>query len=192
MLNLHHGIRWIMYMEDFRNYRREISDSLVFRAATFDDEAAIAVILKAAAMNMIAQGKKQWDENYPTEIHVRSDIEKGCAYVLEEFGDIVGYAAVVFDGERAYESLTGEWINEGTYVVAHRVAVSMERQGKGLGRLLLKAIEDFARSEGADSFRIDTNFDNLIMLSLLDKERFIYCGEIKYEKGSRKAFEKRL
>ena len=172
------------------DYSRRLSESLMFRKAEASDIAEISGILKKAVERMLAEGKRQWDENYPNETHVLTDIENGVGYVLEDAGKVVGYAAVVFTGEPAYENIDGKWLSDGRYVVVHRLAVSQSAKGKGLGRTVINAVEDFARSLGIHSFKIDTNFDNAVMLGMLDRLGFTYCGEIKYEKGSRKAFEK--
>lgn len=139
---------------------------------------------------MLAEGKQQWDETYPNEIHVRADIEAGIGYVLESDNEIVGYAAVVFDGETSYNSLNGRWLSSGKYVVAHRMAIRQDKEGKGFGKAFMNTIEDYARSLGVNSFKIDTNFDNFSMLALLDKLGFTYCGDIVFQGGYRKAFEK--
>lgn len=162
----------------------------MFRKAEVKDIPEISGILKMAVKRMLAEGKRQWDENYPNETHVRADIEKGVGYVLENKGKVVGYAAVVFTGEPTYANIDGQWLSDGRYVVVHRLAVSQSVKGKGLGRTFMNAVEDYARSLGIHSFKIDTNFDNAVMLGMLDRLGFTYCGDIKYEKGSRKAFEK--
>jgi acetyltransferase, GNAT family len=171
-------------------YSTHLSQSLIFRKAYVSDIPAIASILRMAVKRMLAEGKHQWNENYPNETHISADIDKGNGYVLALSGRVIGYAAVVFTGEPAYNTLKGEWLSEGKYVVAHRLAVSEEVKSTGMGRILMEAIERYSRSEGMHSFRIDTNYDNSAMLSLLDRLRFTYCGEIEYEHGVRKAFEK--
>lgn len=80
---------------------KSISDSLIFRNAVTPDVPEISAILKKAVERMLAEGKQQWDENYPNEKHVCADIEKGVGYVLENEGTVIGYAAVVFTGEPA-------------------------------------------------------------------------------------------
>lgn len=172
------------------DYLKRVSESLLFRKADGRDIAEISALLKQAVERMLAEGKHQWDENYPNEVHVRSDIGKGVGYVLEEEGKVVGYAAVVFTGEPAYDNIKGQWLSDDKYVVVHRLAVSQSVKGKGIGRAFMNAVEDFARTRGVRSFKIDTNFDNTAMLGLLDRLGFTYCGEINYEKGSRMAFEK--
>lgn len=172
------------------DYLKRVSESLLFRKAGEGDIAEISALLKKAVDRMLAEGKHQWDENYPNEVHVRSDIEKGVGYVLEDKGKAVGYAALVFSGEPAYDNIDGQWLSDGKYVVVHRLAVSQSVRGKGMGLAFMNAVEDFARSRGIRNFRIDTNFDNTAMLGLLDRLGFTYCGEIHYDKGPRMAFEK--
>lgn len=177
-------------MSMIKGYSKGIAGSLVFRTAVDGDVPAIAEILGQAVQRMLAEGKRQWDETYPTAKHVRADIENGNGYVLEKEGEVIGYVAVVFTGEPAYECLDGRWLSNGRYVVAHRMAVSQNVRGHGYGRIFMETIEGFARKHGIASFKVDTNFDNFAMLGLLDKLGFSYCGEIEYESGSRMAFEK--
>lgn len=105
---------------------------------------------------------------------------------------VVAYGAIVFDGEPAYDALDGQWLTAGPYVVVHRLAVSDEALGQGLGRAFLQQTERLAREQGVGAFRIDTNFDNRRMLHILASEGFVCCGKIRYESGERLAFEKRL
>lgn len=171
-------------------FSKQISDKLKFRRAGRGEVPAITSILRQAARRMLAEGKQQWDESYPNETHVSADIKRGVGYVIECDGAPIAYGAVVFDGEPAYDDLRGRWLSEGPYVVVHRLAISQEMQGKGLGRLFMNCVADFARTKGVHSFKVDTNFDNFAMLHLLDRLGFTYCGEVQYSRGSRKAFEK--
>ena len=62
----------------------------------------------------------------------------------------------------------------------------------GLATRFMREVETFARNAGLHSFRVDTNFDNRYMRSLLSALGFTYCGEIFYAHGSRRAYEKPL
>lgn len=167
--------------------------TVVFRKATMADVAAVAAILKMAVRRMLDEGRCQWDESYPNEPHVRADIDAGIGYVLETDGEVVGYGAVAFDGEPAYDHLEGRWLSgDEPYVVIHRMAVSQLKVCRGLGGMLLSAVERLAVEKGVRNIRIDTNFDNAAMLHLLAKSGFAYTGEVQYPRGSRKAFEKVL
>lgn len=170
----------------------DLREMPIFRKATENDVPAVAAILRKAVERMLAEGKKQWDYNYPNETHIRADIERGIGYVLDYNNEILGYGAMIFEREPAYDSIDGKWLSDERYVVVHRMAIKSISQRKGLGHTFLKDVENYARSKGIRSFRVDTNFDNIRMLNLLKKSGFTYCGEIQYESGSRKAFEKLL
>ena len=112
--------------------------------------------------------------------------------VLCSEADIIAYAAVVFDGEPAYNSIDGSWLSEQPYVVVHRLAVANEMKQKGIASLFMQKVEELSRSQGIHSFKVDTNFDNFYMHRMLEKLGFSYCGEILYQRGSRMAYEKLL
>ncbi|MDE6164285.1 MAG: GNAT family N-acetyltransferase, partial [Muribaculaceae bacterium] len=133
---------------------------------------------------------KRQDETYPALPHIMDDVIAGQGYVLEECGKVMAYGAVVYTGEPAYDDLDGEWLSDGAYVVVHRLAVLQESQGSGVATLFFNMVENMAAEKGIGSFRIDTNFDNFPMLHLMEKCGFEYCGEVRYERGSRRAFEK--
>ena len=52
--------------------------------------------------------------------------------------------------------------------------------------------EDFAKNNQVFSIKVDTNYDNLPMLSILQKLDYTYCGKVYFRGGERKAFEKIL
>ncbi len=55
---------------------------------------------------------------------------------------------------------------------------------------LFDHIEDFARSHDIQSIKVDTNYDNIAMLKILESKGYSYCGEVVLADGLRKAFEK--
>lgn len=163
------------------------------RKAGIEDVDAATGILRQAAQWMMDNGKQQWNHSYPTVRHVRSDVERGVGFVMVDDADnILGYCAIAVDGEPAYDHLDGHWLSDGPYVVVHRMAIRMDRKGHGLGRRFMEMVENHALERGVKSFKVDTNFDNYSMLGLLDKLGFTYCGQVKYENGYRRAFEKVL
>lgn len=141
---------------------------------------------------MLAEGKNQWNKNYPTLTNVVDDIEKGIAYVIELAGNVVAYGAIVSEGEPAYDYIDGAWLSSERYIVVHRLAVHQRIERKGLAIKFLQEVEKIAQSRDITSFRIDTNYDNQRMFNLACKCGFTYCGEVIYKNGTRKAFEKLL
>lgn len=163
---------------------------MLFRKAVIKDLPAIADIMHDAVTRMLREGKCQWNENYPTQMHILDDIKNDVGYVLEDGGSVIAYGAVVFDGEPAYEYLDGAWLSDGDYVVVHRVAVMQSCQSAGVGSRFMRCVEQLAASSGIGSFRIDTNFDNERMLGLIERCGFEFCGTVQYATGERRAFEK--
>lgn len=105
---------------------------------------------------------------------------------------IVAYAALVFDGEAAYDALDGKWLTDGPYVAVHRLAVADEAIRRGVATAFMRHTETVARAEGIPAFRIDTARDNRPMLRMLHNLGFVFCGIVRYRSGTRLAYEKRL
>ena len=72
----------------------------------------------------------------------------------------------------------------------HRIAVSEKFAGQGLVKKLFDYVEDFVRTQNVQSIKVDTNFDNIAMLKILESKGYSYCGEVVLAGGVRKAFEK--
>ncbi len=74
--------------------------------------------------------------------------------------------------------------------MVHRVAVEGKFAGQGMVKKLFDHIEDFTKSHGIQSVKVDTNHDNIAMLKILEGKGYSYCGEVLLRDGMRKAFEK--
>lgn len=164
-----------------------------FRKATLTEVPQIWEILQQAIKRRKNDGSAQWQDGYPNEEIVKSDIEKGFAYVLTVDDEIAGYAAVIFNDEPAYDDIKGgAWLSNGEFVVIHRIAISDKQSGKGLAKLIMKFTEDIALKNNIFSVKVDTNFDNPAMIKTFEKAGYMYCGEVMLRDGLRKAFEKKL
>ena len=166
----------------------------IFRRAGDRDVPRILEIIRTAQAQMRAAGSRQWQNGYPAEGDIRRDLACGYGYVLCCAGAEApaAYGAVVFDGEPAYGALEGRWTTPEPYVVLHRMAVAGELQRRGAATEFLHRVADLALRHGVRGFRVDTNFDNVRMLHLLEREAFAYCGKVHYESGERLAFDKNL
>jgi len=165
---------------------------MIMRIATLQDAAIIWEILQQAIEQRKKDGSDQWQNGYPNEQTVHDDIANGYGYVLISNNDIVAYAAIIFGIEPAYNDIIGAWLTNGEYAVVHRVAVSNTVKGKGIATLLFNEIEHLCIAKNVYSIKVDTNFDNIPMLKILDKLGYQYCGEIFFSGAPRKAFEKVL
>lgn len=139
-----------------------------------------------------ADGSTQWQNGYPFRETILEDIRQGNAYVVRDESEVLGYVAVIFGKEEAYENINGKWLSDADYCAVHRLAVSKAMKGKGLATKMFQEVENIARENGVLSIKIDTIFDNIPMLKILEKLEYVYCGEVYQNNEPRKAFEKLL
>lgn len=165
---------------------------MILRKAEIIDIPVIWRILQQAIEQRRLDGSKQWQDGYPNEATILSDVKNGYGYVLTDNQLIIAYAAIIFDIEPAYETIEGKWLTNGKYVVLHRVAVENSLKQKGVATQMFQMIEKLAINNNVFSIKVDTNFDNLPMLKIMEKLNYTYCGEVYFHGSARKAFEKVL
>lgn len=165
---------------------------MILRKAQIAEAPVIWEILQQAIEQRRRDGSDQWQQGYPNLQTVHDDIANGNGYVLTEDDNIIAYAALLFGIEPAYNEIDGKWLTDGDYVAVHRVAVSDAVKGKGIATILFRMIEDLCVEQKVYSIKVDTNFDNVPMLKILDRLHYTYCGEIFFGGAARKAFEKLL
>lgn len=165
---------------------------MILRPATRTDLPATWTIIQFAIEQRRLDGSTQWQDGYPNPGTLQDDLDKGQAHVLELDGEIVLYAAIIFDTEPAYEAIEGKWLTDGPYVVLHRVAIAPTVKGKGIATAFFRMVEDLARERGVPSIKVDTNFDNAPMLRIMDKLGYTYCGLVYFRGSARRAYEKVL
>lgn len=170
----------------------QITENLILRKADISEVPQIWNILQDAIEQRRLDGSTQWQDGYPNERTIHTDIENDHAYVLTENNIILAYAAILFDKEPAYEDIEGQWLTDGDYAAVHRVAVSKLAKGKGIATKLFEKIEGLSIEHNIYSIKVDTNFDNIPMLKILDRLKYTYCGEVFFRGGARKAYEKKL
>ncbi len=174
-----------MSLEQFSGY--------TFRKAEPHEATAIWSIIQEAIAKRKEEGSSQWQDGYPNLDVVKLDIEKGQGYVsLNEAGELTGYLALIYDGEPAYEAIADQWLTNRPFSVVHRIAVSQEKYVKGQATWMLEEAEKESLKNGFLSLKVDTNFDNVGMLRVLEKLGYVYCGEVYFRGSERKAFEKKL
>lgn len=165
---------------------------MILRLANSGDQNIIWGIIQQAIAQRKKDGSAQWQNGYPNENTIQVDIESGYGYVLIDNEIIVAYAAIIFGKEASYEEIKGHWLSNGDYVVVHRVATSEIYKGKGVATKLFLEIEKLCINKNTFSIKVDTNFDNIPMLKILEKLNYTYCGEIFFSGASRMAYEKLL
>lgn len=164
--------------------------ALTYRLAIKEDKDRIWEILQQAIARRKADGSTQWQDGYPNPDTIIADIEKQQGFVFLNANNIVAYAAFIFNYEPAYTDIEGAWLSNDNFCVVHRVAVCDEEIGKGMATQIFRLVEQYAKDNNTFSIKVDTNFDNLPMLKILEKLTYQYCGEVTMRGGKRKAFEK--
>ncbi len=154
---------------------------------------AIWQIICGAIQKRAQEGSSQWQNGYPNEDVLKHDIEMGYGWVCKDRKEnqIIGFVALIFDGESAYENIDGSWLtDDNNFAVVHRLATKFPTRIKGIGTWMLQNLEEIVLQNDVKSIRVDTNFDNGAMLHVFQKLNYTYCGEVILKGGKRKAFEK--
>ncbi|SHN12820.1 GNAT family N-acetyltransferase [Flavobacterium xinjiangense] len=164
----------------------------LFRKAKITEISQIWEILQQAIKSRKDDGSNQWQDGYPNQEVVLKDIEKEEGFILLEGGTIIGYCAVSINDEPEYDKIEGKWLTSDDFVVFHRVAISKNNLGKGLAKMMVKHIEDFALNNSIYSIKADTSFDNIPMMKIFEKLGYTFCGEVYFRGSPRKVYEKVL
>lgn len=163
-----------------------------FRKSVEKDIDEIMKIINEAKLYFKENNINQWQDGYPNEEVILNDIKNKESFVIIENNKVAGTVAVSFRGEKTYNKIyEGKWLSNNDYAVIHRIAISNEFKGLGIGSMIIEEAQKLAFERNINSIKIDTQKDNLSMQKLLIKNDFKYCGLIYLEdKSERVAFEK--
>ena len=171
-----------------------IRKNLRFRKGGADDLERIMELVADAQNWFREQGIDQWQDGYPTQDIILSDISYSNNYIVELNGVVSATFVASFDGEPTYNEIRGKgWLNENPYAVVHRIAVADACRRKGIAKEILHYTEELCAERGVRDIRIDTHRDNMAMRSLLKKMGYTHCGRITLTSGAfREAYHKEL
>ena len=80
----------------------------------------------------------QWEKGFPpNEESFKDDLINNEIYVATIDNVVVGVMTFLLFGEEDYKEIDGCWINEDKYLTIHRIAVSKEYYGLGIGYRLI-------------------------------------------------------
>ena len=164
--------------------------AIQFKLAKVEQLPKIWEIFEDAIERRRLDGSNQWQNGYPNPDVIKQDIEAKNGYILCLEDEIIGYAAVIFNDEPAYDSIDGKWLSTGDFVVLHRIVISKNHAGKNLSAKIMECAEFIAKDAGIKSLKVDTNFDNHSMIKILEKCGFQLCGEVLMKGSPRQAYEK--
>lgn len=135
----------------------------------------------------------QWQDGYPNEETILSDIKRKKSYVLVD-KEIIGTMYFAIEDDPCYGVIDGSWLTaQQPYAVIHRIVVDESVKGNNIALHLLEFAKQECIKFNIASIRIDTHADNLSMQRFLLKHQFKKCGQITLESGApRIGFEKSL
>ena len=171
-----------------------IRKNLRFRKGSDVDLDCVMELVADAQNWFRRQDIDQWQDGYPTQNIILSDILSGENYMVEYNGSVVATFVASFAGEPTYAEVKGKgWLNENRYAVVHRIAVADECRRKGVAKEILHYVEELSLAQGIFDIRIDTHRDNVAMRSLVKKMGYTHCGRITLTSGAfREAYHKML
>lgn len=147
------------------------------RKAQAEDTGEIMELISKCVQVMQAGGSDQWDENYPNLEVISQDIERGTLYTYIDNDAIAGIIVLDEQPHELYREI--KWSQEqGRHLIMHRLAVHPEVQGKGIARKLIAFSEEYARSQGYSSIRMDTYSKNTRVLALYPSLGYERRGEV--------------
>lgn len=165
--------------------------NIEYRTAEDKDLKEIYLLVKLAIENMNRQNIFQWDEMYPGEEVLYSDIKKKQLFV----GTIKKKIAVIYvlNQECDNEYKNGKWKNkDGLYYIIHRLCVSPDYQNNGIAKITMAHIEKELIEKGAASIRLDAFEKNKYALRLYESLNYTKVGHADWRKGRFYLMEKVL
>lgn len=159
---------------------------MIFERARLDDMPRILEIYEGARQFMKETGNpNQWKNTDPSKEELLEDIELERLFVVKEDGIIEGAFMFSTRPDPTYATIYGgEWLNNGSYGVLHRVASS------GKIPKFTDRIFEWA-AQFVPNLRIDTHQDNKVMQNAVTRNGFKYCGIIYLLNGEeRLAYQK--
>lgn len=156
------------------------------RKTILDDlDEVMTIYQKARQFMREHDNPTQWSGGWPAREQIEKDIAQGRSYVCINNGKIAGVMCFLIGNDPTYAVIeNGEWLNDDTYAVVHRIASSGEF--KGTGSFMMRWAFD-----NSGNVRVDTHEDNYVMQNMLKKLGYTYCGIIHLENGDpRLAYQK--
>ena len=151
-----------------------------FRKANIDDLDSVLGIYNDAIAKFEVEKTFQWTKGFPpNEDSFRNDLINNEIIVALENDSIVGVMTLLLNGENDYLEIDGNWLNDDKYITIHRIAISKNCYGKGVGSSLMKYAIDIALKNDFNNIRIDTHELNFDMKKMLERNGFVRCGIIK-------------
>ena len=121
----------------------------------------------------------RWQKGkHPTEEGIKAYINEGSMYIYRERGVIVGAMAVtIYQGEDYHAINWSQQVADDEVAVIHILAVSPDRQGKGIGSEMIREAIRMAKSKGMQTIRLDALASNTPAHKIYERLGFEYRGQ---------------
>lgn len=158
----------------------------MIRKATVLDINTIMKITQACAKHMVHQGIFQWNEHYPNRNAFENDIRRSELYVFKQDAICVGCITITTLKDTEYNPI--KWLTKDKNIYIHRLAVHPKVQGKGIAQQMMTFAENYAKTKGCLSVRLDTFSQNKRNQKFYEKRGYKRLGNIYFPKQSKDPF----
>ena len=121
--------------------------------ATKSDINAIMACITDAQSLLKSCGVDQWQDGYPTAEIISGDIERSESYLLTDNGEVIATVVISFAGEPTYTTIEGNWLNDNSYAVIHRLAVKAAHRNKGIAKSIFDQAEQLCLKNGINDLK---------------------------------------
>ena len=147
--------------------------------ATKSDIQDIMGLIELCKKDLEKQAIYQWNDYYPTEEHIKGNIDDGTFYILKYEHASIGTVSVTEKQPLEYGNI--DWEDKsGDVVVITKLMVHPEFQKRGCGRKLMDFAEDHALSKNYSSIRLDAYTGNQRAIKLYEARGYNKIGQIMF------------
>jgi len=152
----------------------------MIKKATHHHVSAIRAVFRACIMQMKSQGIVQWDDDYPAQKDIDTDIERGELYYIGEGENVWAVFTINEIQNTQYQDIAWN-CTEGKILVVHRLAVHPVHQGKGLAQQLMRYAEEYADQHDYAAIRLDSYEGNPRSLDFYRKMGYTQTGYVQFD-----------
>lgn len=148
-------------------------------------------LINCCRLDLHQRNIDQWDDEYPSESLLASDLNAAAAFGLFEDEKLVGY--LVADETCVAEYASVPWTRRNDRaLMLHRLCVNPAYQNRGFAKALLLRAEERAKDDGFGSIRLDVFDKNKIIRFLVESLDYEYRSDIALRKGTFRCYEKAI
>ena len=165
--------------------------NIEYRSGTIQDLDAVCLLIQQAVDEMERHGIYQWDDIYPARKDFEEDIENHTLYLAYINENLAALYVISSEWDEQYRN--GQWkYDDSTAFVLHRFCVAPFYQNQGIGKAVLRHIEEQVKDMGYSSIRLDSFTGNPFAQRLYLHSGYETRGYADWRKGRFDLMEKQL